>query len=86
MNYLMCKRCFEIYNADKTKSKRCPKYNCEGELFAIDELIMYAIQILNRKKYSTIYCCSGHYHESKGITSYVYFTEKITPKMGLPKG
>ena len=86
MNYLMCDKCFEIYNTDKIKNQRCPKYNCEGTLFTIDELIMYAIQILNRKNYFTTYCCSGHYHELDGINSYVYFVNKLTPEIRIPEG
>ena len=64
-NYYMCDCCYEVFSGDALKHDAeyetpCPKIECDGYVFAIDEQMILPIRILNTKRYSTNFCCSGH--------------------------
>jgi len=87
--YYLCLECFEIYSdeiADLTihdiRVRNCPKYDCEGDVVEIDELLIDTIIELNKKGYYTKYCCSGHQYQSCP-NCYIYF--EVLPDI-LPKG
>ena len=65
----MCPECGQAYYAHMIKEQPfgrtlewyCPNYDCDGTvLFTIDELMIPAVQKLNRLGYRTEFCCSGH--------------------------
>ena len=76
--FLWCPECDSIYDTtlsalnEKDIIKgfdRCPKPGCSGDLVHIDELMLPIIRTLNKKGYSTEFCCSGHVNEE---SSYPY--------------
>lgn len=81
---LICLKCEEIYDErivsyKPYKHNRCPKQNCTGNLVDIDELFVPIILQLNKKGYTTKYCCSGHLHQNGCgvIASYISFKEFV---------
>lgn len=82
--FKLCNECFEVYDSYYIKDNengfnRCPKYNCYGEVFDIDELMIPTIIELNKKGYITEYCCSGHSIE-KRILTYIVISDIINFK------
>ena len=77
--YCMCTKCKEIYEADSLKeeskindySVSCPKSNCKGMVFEIDEEMIPIISILLDKGYLTMYCCQGHIAEDLYTQIYI---------------
>jgi len=91
----VCLKCNEVYKSSINQIKPikygenkewmfCPKINCHGEVVEIDELIMPTIIELNKKDYTTEFCCSGHSYE-RYTNTYISFTGEKIP-MNLPKG
>lgn len=86
--YLMCPRCGNAYYANmitpqlcETIQFQCPNYNCCGaELFTIDELMIPAVQKLNRLGYRTRFCCSGHNRQDRyNEHGYISFRTGFAP-------
>ena len=73
----ICLSCYEIYRDSINEIKSipynldgkdkeyhmCPKNSCTGEIIEVDELMLPIIIELNKKGYTTLNCCSGHYYE-----------------------
>jgi hypothetical protein len=82
--------CFEHYDVRfiaKTERKEylCPKADCQGDVVWLDELIAPAIIVLNKKGYTTKYCCSGHWYENYSYM-YIYFNDWVLLPEKLPDG
>ena len=77
--YCMCMKCREIYETDYLLKKnesnnyslRCPKSNCCGKVFDIDEEMIPIISTLLDKGYFTMYCCQGHIPENLYAQIYI---------------
>ena len=69
----MCEKCYEV-DTRKYKFGRTCKH-CGGLLVQIDEMILPAISLLNKKGYHTKFCCSGHTYDS--FPPYLYFEPYI---------
>jgi hypothetical protein len=52
--------------------------------FEVDDLISFAISLLNKKGYNTIMSCSGHPFQNNGL--WVSFEEHYYFKTNLPQG
>lgn len=82
--------CYQIYNKDSLKIDEfsdytyCPKSECIGEVVEIDELFVPIIIELNRKGYTTKFCCSGHYY-ANCPEAYIMFDSDIELP-NIPKG
>ena len=82
-----CKELKEYYSIDLNKKFHpyhvgsCP--TCKGNVFEVDELIAPTIIELNRKGWTTEFCCSGHLGEPI-IATYIKFTH--FPNVVLPVG
>jgi hypothetical protein len=72
---LMCEDCFSQYNI-KRRSGLCCK-ECSGELVEIDENFIEAIILLNKKRYYTDFCCSGHPNSKDCHDAYISFKNDI---------
>lgn len=77
----VCLHCFEIYKEslkfdEWADFQPCPKTSCIGEVVEIDDLLLPVIIELNKKGYTTKYCCAGHYYDHP-INSYIMFDEDI---------
>ena len=76
---LMCTGCYEKVEYYNIKmSKTFHPYNvdtcdCGGKVCDMDELIFPTIQTLNKKGWTTAFCCSGHLDEGF-INTYIKFT------------
>ena len=75
---LMCTGCYEKKDYFKIEATvpyhtyRVGKCDCLGEVVEIDDLCIDAIILLNKKGWTTKFCCSGHLDE--GLTAtYIYF-------------
>lgn len=95
MSYL-CLNCYEVY--DETiqnvapiqygirEYRMCPKNNCNGEIIEVDEMLVPIIIELNKKGYSTEYCCSAHtYDDENCVNTYIMFSKGYKPET-VPKG
>lgn len=61
-----CPYCHTIYdNITKSNEKyiMCPKGSCYGHIFEADENMIYTLDILNKKGYTTCHHCAGHAYE-----------------------
>ena len=76
---LMCTECFDslpFYGVNMNEVFHpynvgtCKK--CEGKVVVVDDLIVDAIIVLNKKGWTTEYCCSGHLND-KILTTYIKF-------------
>lgn len=76
---LLCEGCNELkeyYRLDLNEEfhpyrvGNCP--TCGSNVFEVDELIAYTIIELNKKGWTTQFCCSGHMEE-KIIATYIKF-------------
>jgi len=84
--------CYQIYNKDSLKIDElsdydyifCPKSECIGNVVEIDELFVPIIIELNKKGYSTKFCCSGHYY-GNCPNAYIMFESDIELP-NIPKG
>ena len=76
----ICMDCYEIYRTDyqliKGEYNHCPKNDCYGEVVEVDELLLPTIIELNKKGYTTEYCCSGHYYD-KCKNTYIKFCDWV---------
>ena len=78
----LCLDCREVYDSSHLNINGifdeiwCPKTNCHGILFEIDELLIPTIKVLNEKGYITKFCCSGHY-TGQHPKSYITFEDDI---------
>jgi hypothetical protein len=90
---IICNNCWEIFwdydmHSGVIDGSMCPKKNCGGNTFELDELMFPTIKILNDEKgLITRFCCSGHvYDEYPSV--YIQFADSV--KLGrhdsLPKG
>lgn len=84
----ICMECFEIYRGNfilyNGRYNFCPKIDCHGEVVEVDELILPTIIELNKKKYFTEFCCSGHFYDRDSST-YIKFRKGIKLPI-IPKG
>lgn len=72
----MCNECFEIYS-DFYEYNVCAKCNCVcGDIVYIDDLLQSTIQILNKKLFTTLYCCSAHTYD-KTSSCYIKFDDEV---------
>lgn len=66
--FYYCPDCGSVYGhffkPDCAYTTPCPKADCYGEVFEVDELMLPTIIELNKKGYITEFCCSGHWAES----------------------
>ena len=87
-----CPYCHTIYdNITKSNEKyiMCPKGSCYGHLFEVDENMVYILDILNKKGYTTCHHCAGHAYEDYSydeenhmfVGAYIMFT----PDISFPK-
>lgn len=81
---LLCLKCNKVYNQKTIKNNQCKLKECNGKVVEIDELFISVIAELNRKGYSTLFCCSGHLGESNS-NSYIFFEDYIKLS-SLPQG
>lgn len=77
--FYYCHNCDTIYGSffkadESSYSTPCPKVDCCGQVFEVDELMLPTIRLLNLKGYMTDFCCSGHWTEHY-VSSYVKFYE-----------
>lgn len=68
----ICSKCFDVVGWKCHKCKGTHHEDC----FPIDSQIALAISILNKKGYTTKFCCSGHALD-EWVSSYIYFEDKI---------
>ena len=89
----MCNRCFELYNIENLRTDRhgylvayCPKYDCDGTVYPIDELIVPMIRKLNKSGFVTRYCCAGHPASTvpENKWSYISFSDE-SPRIYMEK-
>ena len=88
---LMCTGCLKQREFYEIKLE--PKYHpyhvgdcdkCGEVVCEIDDLIVDTIIVLNRKGWTTKYCCSGHLNKDNGfVTTYIYFEK---PPKTHPQG
>lgn len=87
--YWLCNTCGTVFTSyDRIKTHDyladCPEADCSGKIFECDEQMIYPIDALNRKGYTTRFCCGGHiFSHSKG--GYINFVEGTMPDT-VPKG
>lgn len=79
----LCLKCNKVYNQKSLKYRMCKVKECFGNAVEIDELFIPVIAELNKKGYTTRYCCSGHIGEIPN--SYIYFEDDIKLP-SLPEG
>ena len=72
---LLCLKCFKTYKQKTIKNNTCKIKGCQGEVVEIDELFIPVIAELNKKRYISKYCCSGHICDYPN--SYIYFEDDI---------
>lgn len=78
----LCLECGEVYDSNWLNINElyeyihCPKTSCVGILVEVDELLIPTIKILNKKGYSTKFCCSGHY-DSQHPNGYIAFEDWV---------
>lgn len=83
----MCTKCYKVYRESELEPNYsfyqialCNSKKCRGSVCEVDDLILPAISMLNKKGYHTNYCCSGHLYGDQGyIRFYVYFKEGCMP-------
>ena len=80
---LMCSDCFEVDYRKRKYGIYCKK--CGGNLEEIDDNFIQAISLLNKKGYTTKFCCSGHPKNDHINESYIFF-EKSIVLPHLPNG
>lgn len=77
----LCVDCFEVYDESypiiKGEYNHCPKADCIGNVIEVDELLLPTIIELNKKRYYTKYCCSGHYYSKGGDNCYIMFEDGV---------
>lgn len=88
----LCPDCLTVYDGELLNHDfssgydiPCPRSDCEGNAFEIDELMIPTIQTLISKGYTTDFCCSGHYEKFLSY-GYICFSEYIEDLPSLPKG
>lgn len=77
---LMCTGCFEKRQLHEVRRNVFEEYHpyhvgackCGGNVCEVDDLCIDAIIILNKKGWTTKFCCSGHLDE-EDVGTYVYF-------------
>lgn len=69
---LVCPKCWN-------KLEECECSDWPKKVNQIDAGLCTTIKILNKKGYTTLFCCEGHYNDSYGayISAYLYFREPI---------
>lgn len=76
----MCKSCFSL----RERKKRGKCHLCKSDTFVVDEWIALTIVQLNKKGYSTRYCCSGHPMQEQKCSNEIdtYITFKYNESIG----
>jgi hypothetical protein len=78
---LLCTGCYEEFNERDIIDAKLGKYtigycrDCNGKVVEVDELMMPAIIELNKKGWTTLFCCSGHMNDSY-IYTYIKFEHR----------
>ena len=92
MAVYMCVGCRKIYDSKFLKETDegycCPDLECNcghAPLVEIDELMVHAMRTLNRKGYTTRFCCSGGHKWKQSQRAYVMFEFGHMPDT-LPEG
>lgn len=68
---LMCNKCFTIFIQSRVESdSACPIENCGGITVHIDDEFVHVVSGLNKKGFTTDFCCAGHYAHH---TCYILF-------------
>lgn len=87
---LVCLKCGTLFDAEALKpragykdSKLCPVKDCGGTVNEVDEAIIPALRVLNKKGYKTEFSCAGHFHEECPNT-YIKFKEDYSEFIKLP--
>lgn len=86
----MCVKCFNATNTPdnftEEQKKNRPGYSvgscpeCSGWMVEIDELILPTIIELNKKGWTTDFCCSGHLGQPLNfLGTYISFTDDVAP-------
>ena len=66
------------------KETKCLNEECNGEMFECDEEMAIPIAILNKKGYTTRYCCSGHLYQTL-CRGYIAFANGVELN-SVPRG
>ena len=72
----LCSKCFDILYSKYHKCTKCDFNNYEEVNIEIDSKLAFQISILNKKGYTTKFCCSGHALD-EWVSSYIYFEDKM---------
>ena len=72
----LCSKCFDILYSKYHKCTKCDFNSYEEVNIEIDSKLAFQISILNKKGYTTKFCCSGHALD-EWVSSYIYFEDKI---------
>ena len=72
----LCSKCFDILYSKYHKCTKCDFKNYEEENIEIDSKLAFQISILNKKGYTTKFCCSGHSLD-EWVGTYIYFEDKM---------
>lgn len=69
---------------------KCPVCGHYRSKFEVDQGIVKAIQILNKKKYFTAFCCEGHLkgdgNPGKAYVKFKYETPEVIPRYWIDAG
>ena len=80
---IMCTSCFTPYEKKWHYNLTCKNCKSYGTMVEIDDNFLESIVILNKKGYTTDYCCSGHLIKNSG--TYIAFPLNIILP-NLPNG
>jgi hypothetical protein len=84
---LICEVCWEPYRGNNhhlQDGDPCPRRECAGTIWDIDEMLLPTIILLNEKGYATSQCCSGHFHSKTYAFGYISFGHYIeAPCLGI---
>ena len=72
----LCSKCFDILYSKYHKCTKCDFNSYEEVNIEIDSKLAFQISILNKKGYTTKFCCSGHALD-EWVSSYIYFEDKM---------
>lgn len=67
------------------KQHKCPNKDCSGQTIQLDDNMVSIVYELNKKGYTTQYCCGGHATD-EDVTIYIKFAPGIKIPKKLPIG
>jgi len=81
---LVCNECYEIFYQDSGLNNNCPKFQCLGDLFQVDDDIAWHIATINQKfiikdiPFRTMFVCSSHIgHQTIDTHAYIVFKHEF---------